>query len=564
MKPEHVTASTDWSRQLKPAAGADGAEILKYERQRSSIDVNALSEHLFGRTYLDRLARVTSILQKEKIFSKANQQNLSRPDRYVLALARGKRMRQLMDEHGWDDDDLLMAEYLIDDILPYHLHMSLFAAAMREQCSEEQRAYWLPKIASWEVIGAYAQTELGHGSNVRGIECEARWDPASKEFVIHSPTLTASKWWNGTLGRTATHTVVVAQLMLPVGKHANGETKYESKGPRPFIVQVRDAKTHLPPESIIVGDINAKYGYAPMDNAYCLFRNHRVPHSALLSRYATLNPETGEYSRPKNPNSVYGQLTRGRAFIVLNARLVIARAVTVAVRYLSVRRQFRDQDSNDPSQIETPVLDYSTVQIRILPLLATAFALHYSGSAMWSLYERTRAQTSLDSDNAQLTELHTTSAGLKSLATDLAANSVETCRRAMGGHGFGGGTGLIQLNNDYLAKPTVEGDNWMITQQVARFLIKKVKELSVESTAKVQSRTDQHLADFLKNRSARPQFSVLDDDAKIVQAFRWRSSWLAHKAYEAREVQKKPMNSLLISLHKLSKGEYHPVNNVQC
>lgn len=551
MKPDHVTASIDWSRELKPGQGANGAEILQYERQRSSINVKALSEHLFGRTYLDRVARITAILQKEKIFSKANQQNLSRPDRYTLGLARGKRMRQLMDEHDWDDDDLLMAEYLIDDILPYHLHMSLFAAAMKEQCSEEQRRYWLPKIASWEIIGAYAQTELGHGSNVRGIECEARWDPETKEFVIHSPTLTASKWWNGTLGRTATHTVVVAQLMLPVGK-TGGVMKYESKGPRPFIVQVRDLNTHLPPESIIVGDINAKYGYAPMDNAYCLFQNHRVPHSALLSRYASVDPDTGAYSRPKNPSSVYGQLTRGRAFIVLNARLVIARAVTVAVRYLSIRRQFRDQDS-DTSPQETPVLDYSTVQIRILPLLATAFALHYSGSAMWALYERTRAQSSLDSDNAQLAELHTTSAGLKSLATDLAANSVETCRRAMGGHGFGGGTGLIQLNNDYLSKPTVEGDNWMITQQVARFLIKKIKELS-DSNAKAESQTDKNLLDFLAKKDTQPRFSVLDDSTNMVKAFRWRASWLAYKAYEAREVQKKSMNSLLITLHKLSRG----------
>lgn len=66
-------------------------------------------------------------------------------------------MRQLMDKHGWDMDDLLMAEYLIDEPQPYHLHMSLFAAAMRDQTSDEQKAYWQPKIDSWEIIGAYAQ-----------------------------------------------------------------------------------------------------------------------------------------------------------------------------------------------------------------------------------------------------------------------------------------------------------------------------------------------------------------------------------------------------------------------
>lgn len=90
---------------------------------------------------------------------------------------------------------------------PYHLHASMFATTIKEQADETQKAYWMPNIQSWSIIGAYAQTELGHGSNVRGLECEARYDREAKEFIIHSPTLTASKWWNGSMGRTATHAV---------------------------------------------------------------------------------------------------------------------------------------------------------------------------------------------------------------------------------------------------------------------------------------------------------------------------------------------------------------------
>lgn len=258
----------DFSVKLKPAA-PDGATVIKNERNRSDINVAQLSEHLLTSSYLERQQRVLDILCREKLFCKATQANLSRPDRYKLGLARGKRMRQLQDGHSWDDDDFLMAEYLVDDIQPYHLHISLFTAAVREQASDEQRSFWMPKIAAWEVIGAYAQTELGHGSNVRGIETEARWDPKTREFILHSPTITASKWWNGTLGRTANYAVVIAQLMLP----QNGI--YQSYGPHPFIVQIRDMQTHEPFQSIIVGDIGPKYGYASMDNAYCLFNQHR-------------------------------------------------------------------------------------------------------------------------------------------------------------------------------------------------------------------------------------------------------------------------------------------------
>jgi acyl-CoA oxidase len=281
----------------------------------------------------------------------------------------------------------------------------------------------------------------------------------------------------------------------------------------------------------------------------------------MLARHSRIDPATGVYTKPKNPASVYGQLTRGRSVIVMNARLVLARAVTVAVRYLCVRRQFQDQDlPNRPE--ETPVLDYTTVQIRILPLLATTFALHYSGSYMRQLYERTRSRhddsTANTVDDVVLAELHSTSAGLKSLATSLAADGIEVCRRAMGGHGFGGGTGLVQLNADYLSKPTVEGDNWMITQQVARYLIKKVKEHQLRTgmdrkNHPTLSQTEQHITTYLDSPVAK-RLDILDNDQAIVDAFNRRMACMACRAYEAREVQKRSWNSLLIDLHKLSRA----------
>ncbi|KAK4494062.1 hypothetical protein PRZ48_014325 [Zasmidium cellare] len=542
----------DFSANLKPHPQANGAATLAKERQQSSFDTNAISKHLFGDAYLERQARILKIVTAEKVFSKTNQANLSRPDRYKLGLARGKRLRQLMNEHNWNDDDFLMAEWLVDDVLPHHLNISLFKSAILEQCNEEQRAYWYPKLQAWEIIGAYAQTELGHGSNVRGLEATATWDHQTKEFVLHSPTLTASKWWNGTLGRTATHCVFVAQLRIP--KRAGSE-EFHSYGPHPFIMRVRDERTHKPMEGIIVGDIGPKYGYAPMDNAYMLLNQYRVPHDALLSRYATVNRETGEYVKPKNTGAMYGQLTRGRSQIVMNARLVLARAVTVAVRYLSIRRQFRDQDASDQFALEEQVLNYSTVQIRVLPLLASAFALHYSGAAMQELYERTRgADAQKESALNGLQELHFTSAGLKSLTTEMAADGIETCRRAMGGHGFGGGTGLIQLNNDYLSKPTVEGDNWMITQQVARYLLKKVKDLSTASRSTTASRLDASLARFREHSKSPPQLSGLSDARSILEAFEWRTAFLAFEAYESREVKKLPWNSLLVEFRNLSRA----------
>lgn len=41
------------------------------------------------------------------------------------------------------------------------------------------------------------QTELGHGTFIRGLETRATYDESREEFVLHSPTLTAYKWWPG-------------------------------------------------------------------------------------------------------------------------------------------------------------------------------------------------------------------------------------------------------------------------------------------------------------------------------------------------------------------------------
>jgi acyl-CoA oxidase len=191
-----------------------------------------------------------------------------------------------------------------------------------------------------------------------------------------------------------------------------------------------------------------------------------------------------------------------------------------------------------------------TVQIRILPLLATTFALHYTGEYMYELYRKSR-QTIEQGDFGPLAELHSASSGLKSLCTMLAADGIETCRRAMGGHGFGGGSGLVGLNADYLSKPTVEGDNWMITQQVAAYLIKKMTAAVKDPEAAPKDPTDELFQFYLENRGHRvPQTvskgGVVSDEA-VVEVFQWRAADLSYRAYQARVVEKRPWTKVRLS-----------------
>jgi len=59
-----------------------------------------------------------------------------------------------------------------------------------------------------DIMGTYAQTELGHGSNVQGIETTATFDKQNDAFIINSPTISSTKYWPGDSGLYANHALV--------------------------------------------------------------------------------------------------------------------------------------------------------------------------------------------------------------------------------------------------------------------------------------------------------------------------------------------------------------------
>jgi acyl-CoA oxidase len=136
----------------------------------------------------------------------------------------------------------------------------------------------------------------------------------------------------------------------------------------------------------------------------------------------------------------------------MQAGSVLARGVTIATRYAAVRRQFQDRDA-PAGEAETPVLNYTMVQIRLLPLLAATFALHFTGKSMMDMYQENRKNMErkgakqdpstrgagpeeTQSGSDLLADLHASSCALKSLSSTIAAEGLEVCRRACGGHGY--------------------------------------------------------------------------------------------------------------------------------
>lgn len=452
-----MAPTPDWVKQLKPS-GAQGHELLKAERAASNIPIQELQELLHTKDVIVRKQKILNLLKAEKVFDKSQNYFMGRTDRFERALAREKRLRILKKQHNWTLEEFRTAIDLVGEPGPYGLHDSMFKVRVRSiyyinnvlisqvtlegQGTPEQQEKWLTLANDYKIIGCYAQTELGHGSNVRGLETTATWNSDDKTFTIHSPHLTASKWWIGSLGRTANHAIVMAQLII------NGK----SYGPTPFCVQIRDLKSHEPLENIHIGDIGPKFGYNTMDNGFLLFNKVKVPHISMLARFTHVDPSTNKFARRGSPSLVYGTLTWVRSTIVMQAGSVLARGVTIATRYCAVRRQFQDRDA-PAGEAETPVLNYTMVQIRLLPLLAATFALHFTGKAMMDMYQENQKKISqgnsnndsskrgagpeeIQSGSDMLADLHASSCALKSLSSSIAAEGLEVCRRACGGHGY--------------------------------------------------------------------------------------------------------------------------------
>ena len=80
--------------------------------------------------------------------------------------------------------------------------------------TEEQYKKWVPPAKNYDFLGCYAQTEIGHGSDVSSLQTTATFDQATDEFVIHTPSISATKWWPGDMGRMSNYALVMARLMV--------------------------------------------------------------------------------------------------------------------------------------------------------------------------------------------------------------------------------------------------------------------------------------------------------------------------------------------------------------
>jgi acyl-CoA oxidase len=334
----------------------------------------------------------------------------------------------------------------------------LFASAVLQLGTAPQHDRFLPDIMSLKIPGAFAMTETGHGSDVASVATTATYDPKTQEFVINTPFRAAWKEYLGNAGQHGKAATVFAQLITDGVNH----------GVHCFYVPIRDdAGNYLP--GIGGEDDGPKGGLNGIDNGRLHFTDVHVPRTNLLNKYGDV-AEDGSYSSPiDSPGrrffTMLGTLVQGRVSLDGAAAAVSAMALKIAITYGNQRRQFTAGSDTE----EEVILDYQRHQRRLIPRLATAYAMNFAHDEFLVKFDAVfsgKADTDADRE-----DLETLAASLKPLSTWAALDILQEAREACGGAGFITENRLTGLRADLDIYVTFEGDNNVLLQLVAKRLL---------------------------------------------------------------------------------------------
>ena len=347
----------------------------------------------------------------------------------------------------------------------FGVQFGLFGGSIHQLGSRRHHERYLRDAGTLALPGCFAMSETLHGSNVYDIQTTAAYEPGTREIVVHTPVPGARKDYIGNAALDGRLATVFAQL----------EVEGEGRGVHAILVPIR-GEDGAPLPGVTIEDCGEKLGLNGVDNGRLHFDHVRVPRENLLDRFASIDDE-GAYRSPiaspaRRFFTMLGTLVSGRVAVGSAALSATKVALTIAIRYGARRRQF-----GAPGEPERILLDYPAHQRRLLPRLATTYALNFALHDLQAEYlaavtsEAGGSGESGTAGEADRRRLEAAAAGLKARATWHATDTIQACRESCGGRGYLANNRFAALKADSDVFTTFEGDNTVLMQLVAKDLL---------------------------------------------------------------------------------------------
>jgi acyl-CoA oxidase len=372
-----------------------------------------------------------------------------------------------------------LARHDISLLTKFGVQFGLFAGAVYRLGNERHHEEILPRALSGELLGCFAMSETGHGSNVADIETTVTYHPDTEEFEVHTPNDLARKDYIGNAARDGRMAVVFAQLSTGGLEH----------GVHALLVPLRSDSGEVLP-GIRIEDNGPKGGLNGVDNGRIWFDRVRIPRTALLDRFSTVHPDGRYESSITSPArrffTTLGTLVGGRVSVASASISAAEVTLAIAVRYATRRRQF-----GSTSDGETRLIDYPSHQRRLMPRLALTIGYHLACADLAEEY--VRIETGDDAGGPRHRALEARAAGLKAFGTWHALDVMQECREACGGQGYLLENRIVRIRADADIFTTYEGDNTVLAQLVTKSLLTDFRS-SFESMGLLRK------AEFLRSR----------------------------------------------------------------
>lgn len=502
------------------------SSLEKYRAKGQKINQPLLRQVFMGE-FSSRMESFRSFLDKNSSFDHYPMMFLEKQDKYAKVLE--MIVESLKYEHSTYKKDLEDPVYKItisENLTEFDIslgtrsgvHFGLYTDTIQNLGTKKHESL-INRAYSIKDYGSFSLTEMGHGSNVAGIETTAVYDHKTREFIINTPTKTAAKWWIGAVGKTANMSVVWAQLYVAG----------ENKGVHAFVVEIRDYNTHDVKQGVVAGECGKKIELEGIDNGFLIFKNYRVPYDSLLDHFSQINDEgkfkTTIKNKEKRLGIMLGGLIRGRIVVVLSSEIGLRNAATIALRFAAVRTQFSYGDS-----AENSLLDYPLHRHRLMPLLAKVFAIRAGLMHLYKMFRAVYPTVRENPESAELNELHSILSVYKCITSSYSFAGIQECRESCGGMGFSAYAGLGRLRNTADILLTWEGDNNVLLQQTGKYILKLIQKSF--KGIKIESPTLKFLTINLESIEWPLKTPESFTQENICKVFEDRICFLAKKAIE--------------------------------